>query len=117
MTHIVIVLVLAAILVLLVQRGLIQVDVSFPWFVGIVVLGLLSTNAGFVEWVAAQLGILYPPIAIILLALFFVLGLITVLFIALTRLRQRQIQIVRYLAAAELRRQVELAGVKRNGER
>lgn len=92
-------------LVLLVRRGLIHVDLSFPWFAAIIILGFASTNSAFVEWAAAQLGILYAPIAIIFIVIFIILGLITVLLMSFTRLRYRQIQIVRYLAASDLARQ------------
>jgi len=105
MIKLAIILFLALALVMLVRRGLIQVDMSFPWFVAIVVLGLLSTQQAFVGWVGARLGILYPPIAIVFITIFILLGLVTALLVALTRLRRRQIQIVRYLAALELDRQ------------
>ena len=109
MIKLAIILFLALALVMLVRRGLIQVDLSFPWFLGIIVFGLLSTQEAFVAWVAARLGILYPPIAIVFITVFILLGLVTALLVGLTRLRRRQLQIVRYLAAMELERQ-ELAG-------
>jgi len=105
MIHILIVVGLALILIVLVRRGLIQADMSFPWLAAIIVLGLLSTREEFVDWTAAQLGILYAPIAIVFLTIFVIFGLITVLLIGFTRLRQRQIRIVRYLAATELGQQ------------
>lgn len=92
-------------LLLLVRRGLIHVDLSFPWFAAIIVLGFASTNESFVEWAADQVGILYAPIAIIFLVIFIILVLITILLMSLTRLRYRQIQIIRYLASFELARQ------------
>lgn len=105
MIKLAIILFLALALVMLVRRGLIQVDLSFPWFLAIVVLGLLSTQETFVGWMAARLGILYAPIAIVFVTIFMLLGLVTALLVGLTRLRRRQIQIVRYLAAMELERQ------------
>ncbi len=105
MIKLAIILFLVVALVMLVRRGLIHVDLSFPWFLAIVVLGLLSTQATFVGWVAARLGILYAPIAIVFITIFMLLGLVTALLVGLTRLRRRQIQIVRYLAALELERQ------------
>lgn len=109
MIKLTIILFLALALVMLVRRGLIQVDLSFPWFLAIVVLGLLSTQEAFVGWLAARLGILYAPIAIVFVTIFMLLGLVTALLVGLTRLRRRQIQIVRYLAALELAGQ-EAAG-------
>ena len=105
MIHVLIIVGLALVLVVLVRRGLIQADMSFPWLAAIVVLGLLSTRQEFTTWAAAQLGILYAPIAIVFLTIFIIFGLITVLLVGLTRLRHRQIQIIRHLAAADLSRQ------------
>jgi hypothetical protein len=110
MIHILIVVGLAAVLLLLVRRGLIHVDLSFPWFVAIIVLGVLSTSEGFIHSAAAALGIVYPPIAIVFLTIFIVLGLITSLLIIITRLRCRQIQIVRRIIGEELKRQDETLG-------
>ena len=93
---------LAAGLVLLVHRGRIQVDLSFPWLLAIVVLGALSLFEEFVNRVAAALGILYPPIAILLIIVFILLGLITVLLMGFTALRQRQIALLRHVVALEL---------------
>ena len=105
MIQILIIVILAIGLVLLVRRGLIHVDLSFPWFAAIIVLGFASTNESFVEWAAAQVGILYAPIAIIFIVIFMILGLITVLLMSFTRLRYRQIQIIRHLAAFDLAQQ------------
>jgi hypothetical protein len=96
---------LALLLLSLVRRGLIQVDLSVPWLLALVVFGILSLNEGFVNWAGVQLGILYAPIAIIFCTIAILLGLITVLLMAVTRLRFRQIEIIRRLAAMELARQ------------
>lgn len=105
MIELVIIVILAACLIFLVRRGLIQADLSMPWFLALILFGFLSTNDSFVEWVGASLGILYPPIAVIFITITILLGLITVLLIALTRLRQRQLSIVRRLAELELTQQ------------
>ena len=96
---------LAALLLILVRKGLIQVDLSMPWLFALIALGILSTNDSFVNWVGEQLGILYPPIAIIFITIAILLGLITVLLMAVTRLRRRQIQILRRIAILELKGQ------------
>ncbi|MBM3516703.1 MAG: DUF2304 domain-containing protein [Alphaproteobacteria bacterium] len=96
---------LAVALILLVRRGLIQVDMSFPWLLAIVALGILSTQPAFVEWAAVQIDIVYAPIAIVFATIFILLGFATTLLIGYTRLRQRQLDIVRRLAALELERQ------------
>jgi hypothetical protein len=103
--HIAVIALLAVILIMLVRRGLISVDMSFPWLVAIIVLGTLSTSRAFVEFVAGTLGILYPPIAIVFMTIFILLGLITALLVGYSRIRKRQIEIVRRLAALELAQQ------------
>jgi len=105
MIQLLVVLVLAICLFTLVRRGLIQVDLSFPWMTAIIVLGFFSLSEEFVSLVAGWLGILYPPIAVVFLTIFVIFALITVLLVGLTRLRDRQIKIVRYLAAVDLARQ------------
>ena len=105
MTELIIIIILATCLIFLVQRGLIQADLSMPWFLALIVFGFLSTNDSFVDWVGAALGILYPPLAVVFITITLLLDLITVLLIAFTRLRQRQMSIVRRLAELELAQQ------------
>lgn len=102
MTHVLIMLALGASLFFLVHRGIIQIDLSFPWFVAIVFLGLLSSNEAFVLFFSRTLGIIYPPIAIIFATVFVLFGLITIILAIVTILRRRQISIVRSLATLEL---------------
>ena len=72
------------------------------WFLALIVFGFLSINDSFVDWVGTALGILYPPLAVVFITITILLGLITVLLISLTRLRQRQMSIVRRMAELEL---------------
>jgi hypothetical protein len=102
MIQVAIIVALALGLVLLVQRGWIQVDASMPWFLAIVLLGALSLFEDFVARVANTLGILYPPIAILLIVIFILLCLITVLQVGHTTLRRRQIQMLRHVVGHEL---------------
>lgn len=102
MIQVAVIVALALGLVLLVQRGWIQVDASMPWFLAIVLLGALSLFDEFVAQVAAALGILYPPIAILLITIFILLGLITVLLVGYTTLRRRQIDMLRHIVGREL---------------
>ena len=97
-----IILFLAVCLILLVRRGLIQADLSMPWFLALIVFGFLSTNDSFVNWLGTRLDILYPPIAVVFITVAILLGLITVLLMAFTRIRLRQLRIVRRLAELEL---------------
>jgi hypothetical protein len=105
MIKLAIIIFLVVCLIFLVRRGLIQTDLSMPWFLALILLGFLSTNDSFVDWIGGILGILYAPVAVIFITITILLGLITVLLIAFTRLRQRQMSIVRRLAELELSRQ------------
>jgi hypothetical protein len=89
----------------LVRRNLLQIDLSFPWFVALVVLGFASLNDTFVDWVASRLGIVYQPIAIVFLTIFIVIGLSTFLAVAISRVQARQTAIVRHMAQLELQLQ------------
>jgi hypothetical protein len=100
-----IVIALALALIALVRRNLLQVDLSFPLFASLVLLGFASMSDQFIDWAARSLGILYPPVAIIFMAIALLLGLITILAIAFSQLRHRQLMLLRYLAEADLRNQ------------
>ena len=108
LTHIMIIAALALGLMFLVRVKLIQVDLFFPWFVGLIVLGVASTIPDFVNWLGPRLGILYPPIAVVFLVIFLLVGVLVTLTISVTRLRARQAAIVRRLAELELGRQEDL---------
>lgn len=100
--HVIVILALASGLLALVRARLIQVDLFFPWFVAVVVLGFAATQPGFVNWLGAQLGILYPPIAVVFLSIFLLVGVVVTLTIFVTRLRERQVAIIQHLALSEL---------------
>ena len=108
--HIAIVTLMAVMLFLLMRKRLIQIELIFPWFVVIVILAILSLNPTFVDWLGAQLNILYPPIAVVFIVIFLVLALIIVISIGLTRIHKRQVLIVRQMAAAALEAQERLLG-------
>jgi len=101
----IVVVVLAGILLMLVRRNILQVDLSFPLFAALVVLGFASMSEDFIDWVAARLDILDAPRSIILIAIAILLGIVAFLTVAISRLRYRQIMLVRYLAQLELERQ------------
>lgn len=104
-THLVVVVLLAIALFWLVRGGFIQVDLFFPWFMAIVVLGFASTQPTFVNWVGARLGIQYAPVAVIFLVLFMLTGVIISLTVSVTRLRTRVAALARALAERDLDRQ------------
>ena len=100
-----IVVVLALTLLALVRRNLLQVDLSFPLFLSLIILGFASMSDQFIHWSAAALGFVSPPVAIIFMAIAILLGLVTVLAIAISQLRHRQSMLLRYLAETELKEQ------------
>lgn len=102
---ILVVVILVLLLLFLVRRNYLQVDLTFPLFAGLILLGVASLSTDFIDWIAALLNIAVAPRAIILITIAILLAIITVLAIALSRLRQRQIMIVRFLAQQDLERQ------------
>jgi len=102
---IVLTLIFLSLLIILVRRKYLNIDLSFPWFVSLIVLALASTSKTFIQGTASLLGIKYAPLVIVLMVLFILLALITVLGIYITELRRRQILIVRKLAVADLQQQ------------
>lgn len=103
----VVVIVLAVVLLYLIRRNLLQVDLSFPLFAGLVVLGFASLSNGFIEWVAAKLDVIDAPRAIIMIILAILVALSTSLAIAFSRLRQRQVLLVRQVVGSDLHAQEE----------
>ncbi len=104
------VLILTLVLLYLVRRKHLQVDLTFPLFVGLILLSFASMSVEFIDWVAGVLNIAVAPRAIILITIGIMLAIITVLAIALSKLRHRQIMIVRFLAQRDVERQVEKFG-------
>ena len=89
-------------IILLVRYRLINIDMSLPWFILLVILAGLSTSKGFIIAMAGLLGIKSPPLVIILLTLLIFLGLITVLGIYVTELRRRLNVLIRKIALKEI---------------
>lgn len=108
-THLLIVLALAVALLMLLRARLIQIDLLFPWFVALAVLGFASTNPRFVDWLGAALGIAYAPIAVVFLVFFLQLGIIISISISLSRLRERQVAMARHDALRALAEQERVA--------
>jgi len=98
----VVVILLATALLFLVRRRYLQVDLSFPLFGALVILGFASMSEGFIDWSAASLGILDAPRVVILIAITILLGIVLALSIALSRLRYQQLMMLRHIAQREL---------------
>jgi hypothetical protein len=93
---------LAAFFLILIRQKLLQVDLSFPLFAGLVVLGFASMSHDFIDWIAARLDILDAPRAIIMITIAILLALYTSLAVAYSRLRHRQILLIRHIVGREL---------------
>lgn len=88
--------------ILLVRYRLINIDLSLPWFILLIILAGLSTSKRFIIAMAGLLGIKMPPLVIILLTLLIFLGMITVLGIYVTELRRRLNVLTRKIALNEI---------------
>jgi len=100
-----VVLVLAVVLLMLVRRNQLQVDMSFPLFLALVILGFASMSRGFINWTADALGIVDEARAIVLIAIAILLAIVTILAVAYSNLRFRQVMLVRRIAEIELETQ------------
>ncbi len=94
-------LILAFGLFTLVRRRIVHVDLSFFLFLALVVLSAASISDSFIEVAAGLFGVAYAPLVVIMLALFILLCLVTLLAAYLTRLRNRQANLIRRMAALE----------------
>ena len=100
-----VVIILAITILHLVRRNLLQVDLSFPLFAALILLGFASMSDRLLHGIASSLDIVYPPIAILLISINILLALIIIFAIVISRLRYRQLMLLRYLAQMELDRQ------------
>lgn len=111
MARTLIVLVLLLLFLLLLRRRLVHVDLSFPWFVAIIVLGLAYNNPFIDDVLVKILAVSYPIYAVMFLTLFILFGLVTAVLIMVTRDHRRQVLLLRSMARLDLARQeAEFAG-------
>jgi len=89
----------------LIRSGKLNNDLSLPWFIALALLALASASDRFILLVADLLGIVYAPLAIVLIVLFILFGLIIFLTIVCSQLRHRQFSLMRELARLELEKQ------------
>ena len=99
-------------LILLVWKKLIHIDISFFFFLSLILLGLASLNDNFVSYIADFFGIIYEPIAIVFLTIFLLLCMIILLVIFITRLNTKHIALVKKVAELELSNQVNKSDEK-----
>ncbi len=58
---------LAALVLSSVRRSHIRVEYSVSWLAAALVLFLVSRSRGMLDWIAGNLGLTYPPLALIIL--------------------------------------------------
>ena len=95
---------LAVSLFVLIRSRLIQIELLFPAFVAVFVLGLLSTIPVFVDYLGILFQIGYAPIAALFVVVFLIFWIIVVLAIAITRIRERQRRTILFLILNDLER-------------
>lgn len=100
-----IVIMLTVVILMLVRRHYLQVDISFPLFLALLVLGFASMSRGFIDWLAGSLEVVDEARAIVLIAIGILLGMVTILAIVYSNLRFRQVMLLRYIAGSELAKQ------------
>ena len=100
--HILILVFLATILLVLVRKRLIQVELVVPALLAVLALGILSLSPAFVDMIGIVLEIGYKPIGVLFIVIFLIFWIIVILAMAMTRLRERQIAIIKHIALIEI---------------
>ncbi|MBM3567463.1 MAG: DUF2304 family protein [Alphaproteobacteria bacterium] len=96
------VLALAVVMFMLIRRRLIDVDLSLPWMLALVVLGFTYNSYYVGDRLADLFGMSNTTTAVIFASIFILFGLILILLMAVTRMQRQQDLLLRRLAAAEL---------------
>ena len=100
--HFLIIVCIALIFLFLLSSDLIQVDLSLPWLLALIILGFLSIQNDYIFMLANLLKIKSPPIAIIFLTIFLIAGLTVTLLICYTKLRNRHLKLIRKVCQIDL---------------
>ncbi|HEV2687890.1 MAG TPA: DUF2304 domain-containing protein [Bryobacteraceae bacterium] len=86
-----------------VRRSHIRVEYSVSWLGAAVILLLLSRSPGALQWIAAQLGLADPPLALIILVFCIFLVVIYRLSVIISNLKDANIAMAQRLAILEFR--------------
>jgi fluoride ion exporter CrcB/FEX len=89
-------------LIVLVRRRTTQIELLVPAFFAVLVLGVLSTFSTFVDYLGVIFQIGYAPIAVLFVVIFLLFWIIIVLAAAITRIRERQLRILRHIVLDQL---------------
>ena len=94
-------LLLMAVVLFSVRRSHIRVEYSVSWLAAAIILLVLSRSPGALNWIAGQLGLTYPPLALMILV-FCVFLVVTYRFsVVISDLKDGNIAMARRLAIVE----------------
>ena len=98
-------LLLMAMVLFSVRRSHIRVEYSVSWLAAAVILLVLSRSSLALEWIASQLGLAYPPLALLLLILCVFVIVIYRLSVVISDLKDANIAMAQRLAIVEFQLQ------------
>jgi hypothetical protein len=102
--------VLMALVLFSVRRSHIRVEYSVSWLAAAVILFALSRSSSALTWIASQLGLADPPLALLLLILCVFVIVIYRLSVVISDLKDANIAMAQRLAIVEFTLQSRLAG-------
>ncbi|MNJ35061.1 DUF2304 domain-containing protein [Paenibacillus bouchesdurhonensis] len=82
----------------LVRRQRLKEQYALLWILFSIVLLILSLNVSFMEWIAEQMGVKYPPAVLFLFGLLFCFSLILHLTIVITKLTSQVLRLTQEVA-------------------
>ena len=88
-----------------VRRSHIRVEYSVSWLAAAIILLVLSRSPGALNWIAAQLGLTYPPLALMMLVFCVFLVVIYRFSVVISDLKAGNIAMAQRLAIVELQLQ------------
>jgi hypothetical protein len=97
--------VLMAAILFSVRRSHIRVEYSVSWLAAAVILLVLSRSPGVLNWIAAQLGLTYPPLALMMLVFCVFLVVIYRFSVVISDLKDGNIAMAQRLAIVEFQLQ------------
>ena len=97
--------VLIAVILFSVRRSHIRVEYSVSWLAAAIILLVLSRSPSFFDWIAAQLGLTYPPLALMMLVFCVFLAVIYRFSVVISDLKDANIAMAQRLAIVEFQLQ------------
>src|SRR5207237_10772734 len=94
-------LVLMVVILYSVRRSRIRVEYSVSWLAAAIILLVLSRSPGAFNWIAEQLGLTYPPLALMMLVFCVFLVVIYRFSVVISDLKDSNIAMAKRLAIAE----------------